>query len=250
MTINEAARKALVIIGKPAHIDHIYDVIINNNLYTFNTPTPKSVLNNEMNRACKGSSYDTRYSYDYFYKAGPRTFALLERITNPEDLADLEESAQSYLPNAALLDTALFLEIEWQKWLFKNLMENGLEALGFGKCELFDTERQKDNYGKYNTMEVGEIDLLIQNKHGDIIVIELKRSGDDETVGQICRYVGWVEINLIKCDRGKKVYGVIIAQQITPRLKYAIKPIKDYIFYQQLKLNVEFGDSSRTTSSA
>jgi len=149
-----------------------------------------------------------------------------------------------YAPDASLLDTSLFLEKEWQKWLYKNLEENGLTALGFGTCFLFDSEKQKITDGKYDTGEVGQIDLLLRNMNGDLIVIELKRKGIDETVGQICRYVGWVEENLAK-GTSTKVYGIILTQNVDTKLKYAIKPIKDHIFYQQLKMSVEFGESSR-----
>jgi RecB family endonuclease NucS len=42
------------------------------------------------------------------------------------------------------------------------------------------------------TTEVGEMDLLLQGTNGELIVVELKKSGTDRTIGQILRYMGWV----------------------------------------------------------
>ena len=47
---------------------------------------------------------------------------------------------------------------------------------------------------EYNTMIVGEIDLLCQDKISkEYYVIEIKRDkADGETFGQILQYMGWV----------------------------------------------------------
>lgn len=249
ITISEAAEKCLEILGAPSKLDNILDTIICNGFYNFGAKDPKGALSAQLIRSSKGYNAAISSKEKIFYKAGPATFGLLKWLTdNDVQQLEIEEQILSsedlYTPDASKLDTSLFLEREWHQWLFKNLEENGLNGLGFGQCALFDSEKQKNVMGKYDTKEVGEIDLLLRNNKGEIIVIELKRKGTDETVGQICRYVGWVEENLIK-DNYSKVYGMIIAQDIDTRLKYAIKPIKDHIFYQQLKMNVEFGESSK-----
>lgn len=250
MTISEAALKSLEILGVPSKIDTILDVIVQNGFYDFGAKDPKGALSAQLIRSSKGYNATRASKEKIFYKAGPATFGLLAWLTD-NDLHQLEIEEQIlstdefYSPDASKLDTSLFLEKEWHQWLFKNLEDNGLNGLGFGICTLFDPEKQKNVMGKYDTKEVGEIDLLLRNNKGEIIVIELKRKGTDETIGQICRYVGWVEENLVK-ENFSKVYGMIIAQDIDTRLKYAIKPIKDHIFYQQLKMSVEFGESSKT----
>jgi hypothetical protein len=78
----------------------------------------------------------------------------------------------------------------------------------------------------YDTKVVGQIDLLYQNENGDFLVIELKRTEDtsDKAVGQIARYIGWVQENLAK---GKKVEGILIARSASEELKYAVKALKN-----------------------
>lgn len=78
----------------------------------------------------------------------------------------------------------------------------------------------------YDTKVVGQIDLLYQNDNGDLLVIELKRTDDtsDKAVGQIARYIGWIQENLAK---GKKVEGLLIARSASEELKYAVKALKN-----------------------
>lgn len=56
-------------------------------------------------------------------------------------------------------------------------------------------------------------------------MIELKVSrGYDRAVGQILRYMGWVEHNL---ETSKPVRGIIVAKEITADLKLACSRIPD-----------------------
>jgi hypothetical protein len=78
----------------------------------------------------------------------------------------------------------------------------------------------------YDTKTVGIIDLLYQNDTGNILVIELKRTEDtpDKAVGQIARYLGWVQENL---GRNRKIEGLLVARSASEELKYAVKALKD-----------------------
>jgi hypothetical protein len=67
---------------------------------------------------------------------------------------------------------------------------------------------------------VGPIDLLAIDEEGNFFVFELKRGKTpDHTIGQIARYMGWVSQTI---GKGKTVYGVIVAKQISETLRYAI----------------------------
>jgi RecB family endonuclease NucS len=56
-----------------------------------------------------------------------------------------------------------------------------------------------------------------------LVVIELKRDqGDDEAFGQLCRYMGWIADNMEQPEF-VPVMGIIIAAEITPKLKAAAK---------------------------
>jgi RecB family endonuclease NucS len=53
----------------------------------------------------------------------------------------------------------------------------------------------------------GRLDLLCRDRDGAYVVVELKRSlGTDQVVGQILRYMGWVQ----ECYKTNKVRGIII----------------------------------------
>ncbi len=86
---------------------------------------------------------------------------------------------------------------------------------------------------------IGIIDILAKDKQtGQYVVIELKKSQtSDDTVGQLTRYMGWLEVN--KSD-GKSTRGIIIAGQYDERLYYALKKLKDvevYLYQVDFKLS-------------
>lgn len=226
-------------------LDEIYDAIVDKDLFTFNTPNPQQIIRTQINRRSYQSRRADKQDEVLFYQHDKLNYGLYEWMDEKDksthQVLDVDEDLAEYSPDAALLDTSLFLEQEWHRWLYQNLQRNGLEGLGFGKLRLYSPVEQEHKIGKYNTGEVGEIDLLLRNDN-TIIVVELKRKGIDDTVGQILRYVGWVEENLKKPN--EKVYGLIVAQEIDKKLHYAIKVAKDHIFYQQLKMNIELGESS------
>jgi RecB family endonuclease NucS len=64
--------------------------------------------------------------------------------------------------------------------------------------------------------------LCVDKANNDFVVIELKRGrSSDSTVGQVLRYMGWVQENLAKA--GQRVHGIIIAQDVDDALRYAVK---------------------------
>jgi hypothetical protein len=72
---------------------------------------------------------------------------------------------------------------------------------------------------------LGRIDILARDgTSGDFVVIELKRDqGDDEVVGQCSRYMGWMKQH--RADpTGVGVRGIIVAHNITARLRAAVLP--------------------------
>jgi hypothetical protein len=67
--------------------------------------------------------------------------------------------------------------------------------------------------------DVGPIDILATSPSGDFYVFELKLGrGPDAALGQILRYMGWVQQHL--CN-SKKVFGVVVASDVSTKLKYA-----------------------------
>lgn len=251
MKIYEAIYQVLESANKIMTLDNIYNAIVEQNLFTFGVKvgSPQHVIRIQINRRSFNSTLSEKPKEILFYKHDVLYYGLSswmnekDKQTYKDITEDILIESEDYTPDATLLDTSLFLEQEWHRWLYKNLQSNGLEALGFGKLRLFAPEEQAHKIGKYNTgiNEVGEIDLLLRNDDS-IFIIELKRKGADTTVGQTLRYVSWVKRHL-KQDN-EKVYGIIIAQEINNNLRYAIEETGNHIFYQQLKMNIELGESS------
>jgi hypothetical protein len=71
------------------------------------------------------------------------------------------------------------------------------------------------------------IDFLCLDKaNGDFVIIELKRGkSSDAVVGQVLRYIGWVDENLAKPEQN--VRGIVIAQEVDDALKYAVKGLSN-----------------------
>lgn len=116
-------------------------------------------------------------------------------------------------------------------------LEEHFEAFLIGNWEQTDLGKKYDLIEEdgelvsqqYET-DIGTIDILVTDKKtGDYVVIELKRGqASDKTIGQILRYMGWVEEHKAK---NKTVKGIIIALQDDEKLKYALKRIKDVEYY-------------------
>lgn len=97
------------------------------------------------------------------------------------------------------------------------------------QLEVIDTE--------YST-EVGFIDLLAKDASGELVVFEFKLDrGPDAALGQILRYMGWCRKNLAN---GAKVHGVILAADITDKLRYAASMVPDvHLFEYELQFTAK-----------
>jgi restriction system protein len=72
---------------------------------------------------------------------------------------------------------------------------------------------------------IGRIDILARAKNNSgWLIIELKKGkSDDQVVGQILRYIGWVKENLT--EKGEDVRGLIITKEKDEKLMYALKTL-------------------------
>ena len=123
-------------------------------------------------------------------------------------------TADGHIPNFEFEDQLQeYLETNWATTLFGK--EWSLKKTGVLK------------QGKYNTAEVGEIDLLARHlTENRWLVLELKKDqSSDETVGQILRYMGWVKKNL--AGENCKVEGIIISNSADDYIRYALECVPD-----------------------
>jgi hypothetical protein len=112
------------------------------------------------------------------------------------------------------------LERHLHDFLFDNWAQTTL-----GKDWSIFTEPGDPEAGYEYTCAVGRIDLLARHKTAKKwLVVELKRDDTtDSVVGQVLRYVGWVERHLAAPD--DEVLGLIIARDVDAQLQYAIAPV-------------------------
>jgi RecB family endonuclease NucS len=83
------------------------------------------------------------------------------------------------------------------------------------------------------------IDILAIDSNGDFVVIELKVSrGYDRVIGQILRYMAWIEQN--QANIGQKVRGIIVARKISEDLMLACSLMANIdLFEYELSLSLK-----------
>jgi hypothetical protein len=118
---------------------------------------------------------------------------------------------------------------------YQTLIHRNFKKLFGEKLKYYDLERQNEKNGQFDTQEVGIMDFLAIDEKKDLVVIELKRDSTDTTLGQILRYMGWVNKNL--CGKNQKVKGIIIAESKDNRLEYALSVAENVIF-RKMNLSV------------
>lgn len=109
----------------------------------------------------------------------------------------------------------LNLRVTLEQYL-EDLLVEQWNTLPWGE-ELLYLDRQVE-CGK-----LGTLDILARDRNtGDFVVIELKRDqGDDQVVGQVSRYMGWIKKQ--RADHEEVgVRGVIVAHEATERLRSAV----------------------------
>lgn len=123
------------------------------------------------------------------------------------------------------------IEANLRDFLIKNL-----NTFKSSNLTLFEDETGRD--GKEYPTEVGFIDILTTDDEGNFVVFELKLSkGADRAVGQLLRYMGWVKMKLAN---GKKVKGVLVANKMDEKIKYAILSTIDIeLFEYEMKFELK-----------
>lgn len=133
------------------------------------------------------------------------------------------------LADAELVNEVLEIEIEYALASNPGILEDGLAVLGH----------------QYPTA-VGYIDILCRDKEDNLVVVELKKgSGYYEVVGQIQKYMAWIDEHLAE---EHQVRGIIVVKTRDEQMEYAIKgskfPIDIKIFEEEPPIaeNVRYCD--------
>lgn len=109
-----------------------------------------------------------------------------------------------------------------EKHLHEFMLENW-DNIDLAKdWEIYSEPGDPDLGFKYRTTDAGEIDILAKHKQlPKWLVIELKRDqSSDQTVGQVLRYMGWVQICL--ANTGEEVEGLVVAAKADKTMQYAL----------------------------
>jgi restriction system protein len=95
--------------------------------------------------------------------------------------------------------------------------------------DIYEEEEQK--VGQQYPSDTGPIDILAISKNKkELLVVELKRGrASDVVVGQIQRYMGYVQDEL--AEKNQKVKGVIIAFEEDKKVQRALSVTKNIDFY-------------------
>ena len=182
-----------------------------------------------------------RYGDSYVYKSyevgDGNKFVLTDdedgrAINEQQAESDLEQllkfyqkvtSFEVYNPSSTVSQGIFYLEKQLEDFIIQNWNNTELGRkydLIYQEGEMISQQYRSD---------IGPMDILAKDKKtGSYVVIELKKNQtSDDTIGQVARYMGWVEEKLN--DPG--VTGVIIAQGYDKKLEYALKRIKGVQVY-------------------
>lgn len=119
-------------------------------------------------------------------------------------------------------DQAFVLEKYLQEFMFSNW-----DCLKLGQeWALYSPDGDAETAVEFPT-DIGRIDLLAKHRtKPKWLVVELKRNQtSDDTVGQVLRYMGWVQEKL--AAPGERVEGLIVARATDQKLKYALSRVSD-----------------------
>lgn len=147
---------------------------------------------------------------------------LKEDWKSSEESEDIPESKEDSSISESTAN--FYMEKELENFLISNWDKTELDE----KYELI--EENGDMVSQQYKTDIGFIDILVKDKKtGQLVVIELKKGQtSDDTIGQLTRYMGWLEEHK---TNGKPTKGIIIASSYDKKLYYALKKIKDVEVY-------------------
>ena len=124
-----------------------------------------------------------------------------------------------------IINPAVYYESDIENLLVKypDWIEEGLKILG--------------NQVQTST---GPLDLLCEDKDGNIVIVELKytkhNKADDKTVGQVLRYKGWAEEK--EEFKDKKIRVIILGDKFHKRLEMSVKG-SEFIELRKLRVRLK-----------
>lgn len=177
--------------------------------------------------------------HDLYYQIDSRTYRLFNPKNDPTPIyrqndVDSIESADEANDEITSESSEFGFEKDLQNFLVKNLYLIEPDLRLYENEGITGVEYPVGNRA---------VDILAISSHDELVVIELKVSkGYDRVVGQLLRYMAWIEKNL--AENGQKVRGVIIAKQISEDLKLACSKVAD-VKLMEYELSVKLSEIDR-----
>lgn len=138
------------------------------------------------------------------------------------------------------LDDQEEMEFALEKYLEDFIVDNW-DKIDFGEKLKIFTDNDGNVGKQYFTEDAGYIDILAKDQKGNFVVIELKKGRkNDEVIGQVLRYMGWVRVKLSK--KGEDVRGLIILKDKDTKLEYAIKEISSKVTIKRYNISFKLID--------
>jgi len=176
---------------------------------------------------------------DWFKYMGDTTFEIPNKDIM-EYYVDMGESnkAKQVIDFTDDIDEQKSLKEILEKLFRERLLEEALEK----NPSALEKGLRLIKNGRQFPTDVSNIDLLMLDKDGKYIVVELKKGKtEDDVVGQTLRYMGWVREHI---SNTKLVRGIIVVAkgEITNKLDMAIKGLqtsKHLIKLKEVPINIE-----------
>lgn len=150
--------------------------------------------------------------------------SVIESNTSIQEESSLDSTSDT-TEDPATTDLLFPLESHLRDFIAQNI--NTISING-KRLRLYADDNGREGI-EYPT-EVGRIDILTVDEEENFVVFELKLSrGSDHTLGQLLRYMGWLKQ---KYGETKEVKGVIVANPIDDKLRFAASMTPNVILYE------------------
>lgn len=170
--------------------------------------------------------------HDLFFKLGPNEYRLWDPDRDPSPIyrgtnTDSSDSSTEEI-NPQIASAQDYRGSE--EFAFERDLRNYL-AKNLSLIELGLNVYQEEEFSGIEFPVGGRfIDILAKDKNDGFVVIELKVSrGYDRVIGQLLRYMAWVQQNLAA---NRQVRGIIVASDVTDDLRLAASLIQNVLLFE------------------
>lgn len=156
MTIVEAIKHVMSAAGKSLTPQEAYELIVKNNLYSFNADNPSHIVRSQIRRHCKGLDFPSSAPTKFFEESEDGKYFFLEKpIRSKEKAAKLSKISEKPVANISIINKQLRdLHYSYHEALKEKILK-GLKGLTPSAFEFF-SRNLLEVYG-FHDMKVTQI---------------------------------------------------------------------------------------------